>query len=62
MSLALHRDPTLEAAQVLEIHARRCETCTGSRLLSDARSVCTRGKTFPLCRNDKRSGFELRLV
>lgn len=54
----LHKDPTLEAAQRLEIAQKRCGACQRRVMLSSGDLRCGVGKTFPACRG-QRGGFAL---
>lgn len=55
----LYNDPTLEGAQRLEIAEKRCGVCERARWLRSGASVCSVGKKFPSCRDNRQSGFRL---
>ena len=59
MAYALHRDPTMEGAQRLEVYEKRCSVCVRSRSLRDGRLVCLSGLRFPACKQDRKTGFKL---
>jgi len=59
MTQALYNDPTLEAAQRLEIQEKRCDVCERAIWLSTGGSVCSQGKKFPFCKSDRKHGFRL---
>lgn len=48
--MELYRDPTMEAAQRLEIREKGCAVCARRLALSDEALRCSTGKTFPSCR------------
>lgn len=59
--MQLHKDPTFEAAQRMEIEQKKCSICMQSiALIHTKKNICASGKQWPFCKYDRKNGFKIR--